>query len=107
MRDCQPPFFTTRLNFLYSGKNKAEMAEMTDAEGKLRPFGSYLHTNDVDAVYRSARGAGAVSIVPPAGQPFADRLRLCRIQPEIGGSRRNALRVRLRALWREKSRSTR
>ena len=39
---------------------------------RLRTF--YLHTDDVDAVYHRALAAGAISIVPPADQPFGDRL---------------------------------
>jgi uncharacterized glyoxalase superfamily protein PhnB len=50
------------------------MVEMSEAEEKLHPFGFYLHTADVDAVYHRAVAAGAISIVPPADQPFGDRL---------------------------------
>ena len=57
--------------FVHIGEAVVEMAE---AEEKVRTFGFYLHTNDVDAVYRQAMAVGAVSIVPPADQPFGDRL---------------------------------
>jgi PhnB protein len=57
--------------FVHIGDAVVEMAE---AQEQLRPFGFYMHTSDVDAVYRSAIAAGAVSIVPPADQPFGDRL---------------------------------
>jgi PhnB protein len=48
--------------------------EMAETDETLRPFGFYMHTDDVDAVYRRAMAAGAVSILPPADQPFGDRL---------------------------------
>ena len=50
------------------------MVEMAETQETLRPFGFYMHTDDVDAVYRSALAAGAISILPPADQPFGDRL---------------------------------
>ena len=51
------------------------MVEMAEAEEeKLSPFGFYLHTDDVDAVYHRALAAGAISVLPPADQPFGDRL---------------------------------
>jgi PhnB protein len=51
------------------------LLEMADAvEEGLRPFGFYLYTDDVDAVYHRAVAAGAVSIAPPADQPFGDRI---------------------------------
>jgi PhnB protein len=50
------------------------MVEMAESEERMRPFGFYLHTDDVDAVYSRALAAGAISIVPPADQPFGDRL---------------------------------
>jgi uncharacterized glyoxalase superfamily protein PhnB len=49
------------------------MVEMAEAD-EQRPFGFYLHTDDVDAVYQRAMAAGAISFVPPADQPFGDRL---------------------------------
>lgn len=49
------------------------MVEMAEAEGS-RPFGFYLHTDNVDALYQRALAAGATSILPPADQPFGDRL---------------------------------
>ena len=51
------------------------MVEMAEAEEeKLSPFGFYMHTDDVDAVYHRALAAGAISVLPPADQPFGDRL---------------------------------
>ena len=51
------------------------MVEMSEAEEeRLRPFGFYLHTDDVDAVYHRALAAGAISILPPADQFYGDRL---------------------------------
>jgi PhnB protein len=49
--------------------------EMAEAESeRARPFAFYMHTDDVDAVYHSAIAAGATSLLPPADQPFGDRL---------------------------------
>ena len=51
------------------------MLEMGEAdETGLRPFGFYMHTDDVDTVYRSAIAAGATSILAPGDQPFGERL---------------------------------
>jgi PhnB protein len=51
------------------------MLEMSEAEEEIpRPFGFYVHTDDVDAVYRRAIAAGALSILSPADQAFGDRL---------------------------------
>jgi PhnB protein len=50
------------------------VVEMSEAEERLRPFGFYMHTEDVDAVYHRALAAGAISVLPPADQPFGDRL---------------------------------
>ena len=51
------------------------MMEMGEAEEEMsRPFGFYMHTDDVDAVYHRALSAGAVSILPPADQGYGDRL---------------------------------
>jgi PhnB protein len=51
------------------------MMEMAEAEKEgSRPFGFYMHTDDVDAVYHRAVAAGAISILPPADQPYGDRL---------------------------------
>ena len=58
--------------FVRIGEAMVEMAETQD-EG-LRPFGFYLHTDDVDAVYHRALAAGAISYVPPADQAYGDRL---------------------------------
>ena len=58
--------------FVRIGEAIVEIAE-AEEEG-LRPFGFYTHTDDVDAVYHRALAAGAISIVPPADQPFGDRL---------------------------------
>ena len=58
--------------FVHIGEAVVEMAE-AGQEG-LRPFGFYLYTDDVDAVYHRAVAAGAVSIAPPADRPFGDRM---------------------------------
>jgi len=58
--------------FVRIGQAMVEMAEVE--EEKLHPFGFYLHTDDVDAVYHRALAAGAISVLPPADQPFGDRL---------------------------------
>jgi PhnB protein len=51
------------------------MMEMGEAEEEAsRPFGFYMHTDDVDAVYRLAMSAGAISLLPPADQLYGDRL---------------------------------
>jgi uncharacterized glyoxalase superfamily protein PhnB len=57
--------------FVRIGDAMVEMAEWEQGPG---PFGFYLHTDDVDAVYRRAVDAGAISVLPPADQPFGDRL---------------------------------
>lgn len=49
------------------------VVEMAEPEGS-RPSGLYLHTDDVDSVYRRALAAGAISILPPADQSYGDRL---------------------------------
>jgi PhnB protein len=58
--------------FVHIGEAMMEMAEANEAN--RRPSGFYLHTDDVDAVYHRAVAAGATSILPPADQPFGDRL---------------------------------
>ncbi len=58
--------------FVRIGEAMVEMAEA--GEEGMRPFGLYMHTNDVDAVYHRALSAGAIPVVPPADQPFGDRL---------------------------------
>jgi len=58
--------------FVRIGQAIVEMAEAE--EENLRPFGFYMHTDDVDAVYHRALAAGATSVLPPADQPFGDRL---------------------------------
>jgi PhnB protein len=54
------------------GEAVVEMRE--GSEERLRPFGFYMATDDVDAVYHRALAAGAISIVPPADQLYGDRL---------------------------------
>ena len=62
------------------------MLEMGEAEEeKSRPFGFYMHTDDVDALYHRAMAAGATSILPPADQLYGDRLAI------VAGSRRKSL----------------
>ena len=58
--------------FVRIGEVMMEMAERE--EEPSRPFAFYLHTDDVDALYHRALSAGAVSILPPADQPYGDRL---------------------------------
>lgn len=58
--------------FVRIGEAMIEMAEAVE-EG-LRPFGFYLYTDDVGAVYHRAVAAGAVSLAPPADQPYGDRI---------------------------------
>ena len=58
--------------FVRIGEAMVEMAEA--GEQTSRPFGFYMHTDDVDALYHRALAAGAVSLLPPADQPFGDRL---------------------------------
>ena len=50
------------------------MLEIGEAEEKPRPFGFYMQTEDVDALYHRAMAAGATSILPPADQLYGDRL---------------------------------
>jgi PhnB protein len=57
---------------VHIGEAVVEMGEAPE-EG-TRPFGFYMATDDVDAVYRRALAAGAVSVVPPADQLYGDRL---------------------------------
>lgn len=49
--------------------------EMGQAQGPYRPMPTGLHfyVPDVDAVYRQALKAGAISISPPADQPYGER----------------------------------
>jgi PhnB protein len=58
--------------FIRIGEATVEMGETR--EERLRPFAFYIHTEDVDAVYRRAIAAGAISILPPADQLYGDRL---------------------------------
>jgi PhnB protein len=50
------------------------MLEMAEATEELRPYGFYLHTDDVDGLYHRALAAGATSILPPGDQAYGDRL---------------------------------
>jgi len=58
--------------FIRIGKATVEMSEVGEEE--VRPFGFYLRTDNVDAVYRRAMDAGAISLSPPADQAFGDRM---------------------------------
>jgi PhnB protein len=58
--------------FVRIGEATLEMAEGEGERG--RPCQFYMHTDDVDAVYHRAMTAGATSLLPPADQPFGDRL---------------------------------
>jgi PhnB protein len=59
--------------FVRIGEAIVEMGEW-DEHRQPRPFGFYLNTNDVDAVYHRAVAAGAVSLSPPADQMYGDRM---------------------------------
>jgi PhnB protein len=48
------------------------MIEM--GEANRGPYAFYMNTGDVDAVYHRAVAAGAISISPPADQPYGDRM---------------------------------
>jgi len=50
------------------------MFELGEPDEERSRHGFYLYTDDVDAVYHRAVAAGAVSIAPPADQPFGDRM---------------------------------
>jgi PhnB protein len=54
------------------GDSIVEMGEAHD-EWQPMPTAIYLYVDDVDAVYEQALKAGAVSVVPPADQPYGDR----------------------------------
>jgi PhnB protein len=58
--------------FVRIGEAMLEMAEAWEKE--LRPFGFYMHTDDVDALYHRALAAGATSVLPPADQAYGERL---------------------------------
>ena len=48
--------------------------EMGEAPGRVEKSSFYLYVADVDALYARALAAGAKSIMPPADQPYGDRL---------------------------------
>lgn len=48
------------------------MVEMGEAD--RAPYAFYMNTDNVDAVYRRAVDAGAISILPPADQAYGDRM---------------------------------
>jgi PhnB protein len=52
------------------------MIEVTEAAGPYQPMPSmfYLYVPDVDAAYRQAMSAGAVSLSEPAMQPYGERV---------------------------------
>jgi PhnB protein len=58
--------------FVRIGAAMVEMAETE--EERRRPFGFYVHTDNVDALYHRAVAEGAASILPPADQAYGDRL---------------------------------
>jgi PhnB protein len=61
--------------FVRIGEATMEMAEREQAEEeRSRPFGFYMHTDDVDALYHRALAAGAISFLPPGDQLYGDRL---------------------------------
>jgi uncharacterized glyoxalase superfamily protein PhnB len=49
--------------------------ELGEARGDSKPMPTavYLYVEDVDALYERALKAGAVSVLPPADQPYGDR----------------------------------
>jgi len=49
------------------------VVEMGERESSLKSS-FYWYVDDVDAAYHRALSAGAISIVPPADQPFGDRI---------------------------------
>ena len=49
------------------------MGDLAETEPR-RTYGFYMYTDNVDAVYDRAVAAGAVSLLPPADQPFGDRM---------------------------------
>ena len=62
--------------FVRMGQAMIELSEVSEEE--VRPFGFYMYTEDVDSLYHRAVAAGADSIVPPADQPFGDRIAVLR-----------------------------
>jgi uncharacterized glyoxalase superfamily protein PhnB len=58
--------------FIQMGEATLELGEL-DQES-ARPYGFYLHTDDVDLLHRRAVAAGGISILPPADQAYGDRL---------------------------------
>jgi PhnB protein len=54
------------------GDSVVEMGESREGSNPM-PTAIYLYVEDVDAVYEQALKAGAVSVVPPADQPYGDR----------------------------------
>jgi uncharacterized glyoxalase superfamily protein PhnB len=52
------------------------MLELSEAHGPYQnmPTTFYLYVTDADAMYEHAVSAGAKSVMPPADQPFGDRL---------------------------------
>jgi uncharacterized glyoxalase superfamily protein PhnB len=67
--------------FVHVGQAVLEIGE---AGEKIPPYGFYLHTDDVDALYERAVAAGGVSILPPADQAYGDRMA---IVEDPGGNR--------------------
>lgn len=68
--------------FVRMGEALVEVSEAQ--EERSRPCACYMYTDDVDAVYHRALAAGATSILPPADQPFSDRLAIFQ---DPGGNR--------------------
>ena len=59
------------------------MGDTADTEAR-HPYGFYMYTDDVDAVYHRAVAAGAVSLLPPADQAFGDRIAV--LQDPLGNN---------------------
>jgi len=69
--------------FVRIGKVLIEMGDTADTEAR-HPYGFYMYTDDVDAVYHRAVAAGAVSLLPPADQAFGDRIAV--LQDPLGNN---------------------
>ena len=54
------------------GDSIIELGE-SRGDSKPMPTAVYLYVEDVDALYERALKAGAVSVLPPADQPYGDR----------------------------------
>ena len=60
--------------------------EMGESPGRVEQSSFYLYVADVDALYAQAIAAGARSIMPPADQPYGDRLAVVEDSLGVGWS---------------------